>query len=80
MTQRLSPRQMEIARLVAEGLADKVIAGILVMNEHTLDEHLKRIGEKLGVKDGKASRRIVITRFVLTVEAAPSTDSERPAA
>lgn len=72
MSQKLSPRQMEIARLVAEGLADKMIADILQMNEHTLREHLARIGAKLGVKDSKASRRIVITRFVLAAESPPS--------
>lgn len=62
MTSGLSPRQMEIARLVAEGLADKMIADILQMNEHTVSEHLKRIAKKIGAT---GQRRVAITRYVL---------------
>ncbi len=45
----LSPRELEIARMTAEGLPNKTIASVLEISAHTVDTHLRRIFAKLGV-------------------------------
>ncbi len=51
MTDRpsLSPRDLEIARLAASGLADHEIAEGLFLTINTVKTHLKRVYEALGV-------------------------------
>jgi len=46
---RLSRRELEVARLVAEGLTNREIAARLFVSERTVDGHLEHIREKLGV-------------------------------
>jgi DNA-binding NarL/FixJ family response regulator len=46
---RLTPRELEILRLVADGLGTKDIAGRLYLGESTVKTHLNRIFRKLGV-------------------------------
>jgi DNA-binding NarL/FixJ family response regulator len=48
--QRLTPRELEVARLVAEGLRNRVIAERLFISEGTVKIHLHNIYEKLGIK------------------------------
>jgi DNA-binding CsgD family transcriptional regulator len=45
----LSPRESEIARMVADGHQTKVIAGVLNISCWTVTAHLRRIFVKLGV-------------------------------
>ncbi len=45
----LSPREIEIVRLVAKGYPNKTIAGILEISTWTVAAHLRRIYLKLGV-------------------------------
>ena len=49
-----------MAALAAEGLASKVIAGRLGLAVRTVDNHLQRAYEKLGVSD-RAGLREVLT-------------------
>jgi DNA-binding NarL/FixJ family response regulator len=44
----LSPREVEVLRLVAEGLSDKEISGRLFITERTVRYHLTSIFRKLG--------------------------------
>ena len=46
---RLSRREMEVARLVAEGLTNREIAMRLFVSERTVDGHLEHVREKLSV-------------------------------
>jgi DNA-binding NarL/FixJ family response regulator len=48
----LTPREIEIVRMVAEGLRNKAIAARLSISEGTVKVHLHNIYEKLGV-DGR---------------------------
>jgi DNA-binding CsgD family transcriptional regulator len=46
---RLSPREQEIVRMVAQGHPNKVIADVLNISSWTVCTHLRRIFAKLGV-------------------------------
>jgi DNA-binding CsgD family transcriptional regulator len=46
---RLTPREREVARMVAQGLTNTAIAGKLALSPWTVSTHLRRIFAKLGV-------------------------------
>jgi DNA-binding CsgD family transcriptional regulator len=48
----LSPRELEIARLVARGATNRMIASVLEISTWTVSTHLRRIFAKLGVASG----------------------------
>ncbi len=56
---RLSPRELEIVRMVALGHPNKVIAGVLNISSWTVCTHLRRIFAKLGV----GSRAAMVARL-----------------
>jgi DNA-binding NarL/FixJ family response regulator len=47
----LSPRELEVMRLVARGLSTSEIAGELVLGEATVKTHVSRILQKLALRD-----------------------------
>ncbi len=49
--ERLTPREIELLRLVAEGLPNKAIAQRLSVSENTVKYHMKNILQKLGVRN-----------------------------
>jgi predicted ATPase/DNA-binding CsgD family transcriptional regulator len=51
----LSPREVEVLRLVAQGLSTPGIARQLVLSEHTVHRHLTNILRKLGVSSRAAA-------------------------
>jgi DNA-binding CsgD family transcriptional regulator len=57
---QLSPREMEIVRMVAQGHSNKVIAGVLSISSWTVCTHLRRIFAKAGV----GSRAALVARFL----------------
>ena len=48
-TSGLTPREAEVARLVAGGMSNREVAERLVVSERTVDNHVYRIFRKLGV-------------------------------
>jgi len=48
-TESLSPREIEVLRLMAEGMSNKTIAWRLSISEHTVKFHVNSIFSKLGV-------------------------------
>lgn len=64
---RLSPREREVADLVAEGLTNREIAKRLFLSERTVDGHLEHVREKLDVN----TRAQIATWVVRQGTAAP---------
>jgi DNA-binding NarL/FixJ family response regulator len=56
----LTLREREILTLVAEGLSNKEIASMLSISEYTVKNHLKKIMQKLHLKN-----RVQLTRYAL---------------
>jgi DNA-binding CsgD family transcriptional regulator/DNA-binding beta-propeller fold protein YncE len=81
---RLSRRELEVARLVADGLTNREIATRLFLSERTVDGHLEHVREKLGVNT-RAQVATWVTRHADEAPAAvaapappaPRTDSLR---
>lgn len=57
----LTRREKEVARLIADGLSNKEVAGRLAMSEGTVKIHLHSIYSKLGV-DNRTAVAILFTR------------------
>ena len=51
----LSPRELQVLRLVARGATNKSIAAELVLSERTIDRHVSNIFAKLGVSSRAAA-------------------------
>jgi DNA-binding CsgD family transcriptional regulator len=51
---QLSPRELEIVRMVADGHSNKIIAKVLSISSWTVCTHLRRIFAKLGVSSRAA--------------------------
>ncbi len=53
--ERLTPRELEVLRLVAEGKTNVEIAAALVLSEHTVHRHVANILRKLGASSRAAA-------------------------
>jgi predicted ATPase/DNA-binding CsgD family transcriptional regulator len=56
----LSAREVEVLRLVAQGLSDTDVAAQLFLSRHTVNAHLRNIYSKLGVTSRSAATRYAI--------------------
>ena len=56
----LTPRELEIVKLVAEGFTSEEIAETLVISKKTVEHHRSHILEKLGMRD-----RVELTRYAI---------------
>ena len=56
----LTPRELEVVKLVAEGHTSDEIAGLLFISRKTVDRHRANILEKLGMRD-----RVDLTRYAI---------------
>lgn len=48
---RLSPRQIEVLRLITEGLTSREIASRLKLSEKTVETHRSAVAQRLGIRD-----------------------------
>jgi DNA-binding NarL/FixJ family response regulator len=58
----LTPRELEVVKLIAEGHTSDEIAGVLVISRKTVDHHRARILDKLGMRNGAELTRYAIRR------------------
>ena len=56
----LSPRELEVLKLIAEGSSSKEIAATLVLSIKTVERHRANILKKLGMRD-----RVELTRYAI---------------
>ena len=63
----LTAREIEVLRLVAEGLRNKEIAAQLKIVDQTVEFHLKNIFSKLGVNDRTKAVTVAIRRGIIHV-------------
>jgi pimeloyl-ACP methyl ester carboxylesterase/DNA-binding CsgD family transcriptional regulator len=59
----LSPREVEVLRLAAEGLDNECIAEALTLSPRTVERHLQNIYVKFGVQ-GKSARTAAVARLL----------------
>jgi DNA-binding CsgD family transcriptional regulator/sugar lactone lactonase YvrE len=76
---RLSRREMEIARLVAQGLTNREIATRLFISERTVDGHLEHVREKLAVNTRAQIAAWVVREDVKAVGSPLAEPISRPA-
>ena len=65
----LSPRELEIVRLVADDLTNAAIAERLIISPRTVTTHLDRIYTRLGINS-----RIALVRYAVEAELLPPKD------
>lgn len=66
--EKLSPRQVEILRLIGEGHSTKEIATILVLSTKTVDSHRQQLMERLNIHDIAGLVRFAIQHKLASLE------------
>lgn len=61
----LTPREREILRLLAEGLANREIAALLGLSDHTVKFHLRAVFTKLGAHSRTEAVSVAVRRGLL---------------
>jgi predicted ATPase/DNA-binding CsgD family transcriptional regulator len=62
----LTPRELEVVRLVAQGLSDAEVSDRLVVSRRTVHSHLRSIYRKLGVNSRSDATRYVVEHELAT--------------
>jgi len=63
----LSPREIDILRLIATGNSNKVIADRLSISEETVKAHMKSILSKLGVNTRTHAVAVAVQRGIISI-------------
>ncbi|HEY2650533.1 MAG TPA: response regulator transcription factor [Solirubrobacteraceae bacterium] len=58
----LTPRELQVVKLIAEGYTSDEIAGELVISRKTVDHHRARVLDKLGMRNGAELTRYAVRR------------------
>jgi two-component system NarL family response regulator len=64
----LTPREIEVLRLVAKGMRNKEVAASLKISEETIQGHVKSVLAKLSVHDRTAAVAVAIQRGIVHIE------------
>lgn len=64
---RLTPRELDILRLIADGEGNKSIAYLLGISQHTVKFHISSIFEKLNVSSRTEAVKKGITRGFISI-------------
>ena len=75
---RLSPRQIEVLRLITEGLTSREMAARLQLSEKTVETHRSAVAQRLGIRDVAGLVRYAV-RVGLTSLAPPFDGRKREA-
>ena len=62
---RLSPREMEVLQLIAEGKANKETADVLHISVKTVEKHRQKVMEKLNIHDTASLTRYAIAAGII---------------
>ena len=68
LRQPLSQRELEVLRLIADGLENQAIADVLFVSVETIRTHVKSILRKLASRDRTHAVAVAFRSGVLTVE------------
>ena len=63
----LTPRELEVLRLIRDGYKNKQIADELSISENTVNFHIKNLVDKLGAKDRTHAVTIAVRRGLLPI-------------
>jgi DNA-binding CsgD family transcriptional regulator len=66
---RLTPQELQVARLVAEGRSNKEVAAQLFLSPRTIDAHLRHVYSKLGISSRTQLARLPLSSHDTTTEA-----------
>lgn len=61
----LTPRELEILRLVAKGRSNKEVASAMFISEETVKSHMKALFQKLGVRDRVEAVSVSVKRGII---------------
>ncbi|MGA9981554.1 MAG: response regulator transcription factor [Candidatus Sulfotelmatobacter sp.] len=64
----LTSRELEVLRMVAKGLGNKEIAGVLNIAEVTVKLHVSHMMEKLDVKDRTQAATVALQRGIISLD------------
>lgn len=62
----LTPRELEVLQLLAEGLSNKAIAKKLFVSDHAIEAHLRRIYRKFYVRNRTSAVVFAICNKVIS--------------
>lgn len=66
--QSLTPRELDVLRLVSRGRTNKEIAAAMFISEETIKSHMKGLFQKLGVHDRAEAVAIALQRGLLRID------------
>jgi len=68
MDDALTPREIDVLRLIAKGTANKIIAAELSLTEETVKSHIRNILSKLGANDRTHAVAIGLQRGIIQLQ------------